>query len=174
MCTVCEVGVAFCFCGTPRIGISIESNDESHVCWQRFFVEDIEWAIKVAMDYKYDRTENKVGITLRALGKVVRANVEMTVLSKNPKFQNITIKKNDQPFGEHFFEIIDVENFLYDEAYVSKWKYFSVELSINVLDGDNNSDNTNSDSSDPNDSISDLDNSYLDSDYLPSDLSDGP
>lgn len=152
-CEVCEAYIEICECRMADRRNEICENPFVH--WQRFFIGDVEWAIKVDMDYD----EEKIGISLKTSGKVVRANVEMTVLSYNSKFRNITIKKKDQAFGEQFFKVMRFDKFDDDEAYVSKGKYFTVELSINILDGEHKNKNSNSDSSDSDDSNSDSDNS---------------
>lgn len=101
----------------------------------RFFAEDVEWSMKIS--YSYDDVTMTIGITLMAENKQVRADVRLTVLSKDPKFPNITVEKENQQYGSQFFELMD-RDILIDrsDAYTNHESEFTLELFINVLNAD--------------------------------------
>lgn len=103
----------------------------------RFFAEDIEWAMRVALIYDKD-----FGISLKAVHeKNVRADVRMTVFSNNPKYPNVKIEKRNERYGEQLFEVCEGEydegsyddRFKPPEAYVTDDDCFTLEITIDVL-----------------------------------------
>lgn len=94
----------------------------------RFIAEDVEWMLEISCN-----SAGMIGINLNAEGKKVRADVELTVLSKDPNTPNMTLEKKNELFGQQFFPILHRRKLNKDEAYVRRNKNFIIEIFIDVL-----------------------------------------
>lgn len=128
-CNYCEAPVTDCDCKFSKYKYADVRPEVPSVT---FFAEDIEWSISLGTKDVDDET---VGIDLYAIGKNVRADVRITVISGNPEFSNITIEKKNRMYGHRFFKVFESEEYENDRAYTTDGG-LSVELSIKVLSVD--------------------------------------
>lgn len=102
----------------------------------RFFAKGVEWLMILDLDDSYEFYET-IGIKLKAMGKNVRADVRLTIISNDPNFPNIKIEKKNELFGEQRFHVFTREEYEENTAYVGAYVRFEshllIELSINVL-----------------------------------------
>lgn len=127
ICQECNYAYIHCLC-EPQFGI----RHRPTIPVLTILADDTKWSVQV---FRRDG----IGIKLEA-DKIVRADVRLTVFSKDLNVSDVTIEEKNVLLGSHFFQIIDESEydleegvFITEQAHVRNDDTFSVELFIDVL-----------------------------------------